>query len=235
MSTTYRPEYLPATREVRDAFAEEITLLGGMVSDVFDDGQRLIARAVLDANTEIRPGDGVRGGIAVRAAASEILVHPYIFREVCSNGAIVAHALESRRLERTESTEVFLPTYDIAVTLTDLRDAVRACASGEVFALAADEMRSTTEVEADIALQLLPALARLPRHMVRHVLPQILQRFSADGDRSAFGLVNAVTSVARDARDPETRWNLEELGGTMPARIGRQLRAASAEPYVAVT
>ena len=25
--------------------------------------------------------------------------------------------------------------------------------------------------------------------------------------------MNAVTSVARDTRDPETRWRLEELGG----------------------
>jgi len=234
MSTTYRPEYLPATREIRDTFADEIRLRGGMVSDVFDDGQRFIARAVLDADTEIRRGDSVRAGVAVRAAASEILVYPYIFREVCSNGAIVAHALESRRLERTESTEVFLPTYDIAVTLTDLRDAIRACASGEVFATAADEMRSASETDADIALHLLPALARMPRHMVALVLPQIFQRFSTGGDRSAFGLLNAVTSVARDTRDPETRWSLEELGGTMPARVGRRT-VAGAVPYFAVT
>jgi hypothetical protein len=28
-----------------------------------------------------------------------------------------------------------------------------------------------------------------------------------------FGLVNAVTSVARDQKDPQVRWRLEELGG----------------------
>jgi hypothetical protein len=31
-----------------------------------------------------------------------------------------------------------------------------------------------------------------------------------------FGFMNAVTAVARDTRDPETRWRLEELGGAVP-------------------
>jgi hypothetical protein len=29
--------------------------------------------------------------------------------------------------------------------------------------------------------------------------------------------MNAVTSVARDTRDPELRWRLEEFGGGIPA------------------
>jgi len=31
--------------------------------------------------------------------------------------------------------------------------------------------------------------------------------------------MNAVTSVARDTRDPELRWRLEELGGGIPAML----------------
>jgi hypothetical protein len=53
------------------------------------------------------------------------------------------------------------------------------------------------------------------------LLPLIVERFTLGRDRSAFGLLNAVTSVARDTRDPETRWRLEELGGTMPAHLER--------------
>ena len=47
----------------------------------------------------------------------------------------------------------------------------------------------------------------------------ILGRFTTEGDTSRFGLMNAVTSVARDTRDPELRWSLEKLGGGIPAAI----------------
>jgi hypothetical protein len=49
------------------------------------------------------------------------------------------------------------------------------------------------------------------------MLGDILDRFTKGSDRSRFGLMNAVTSLARDTRDPELRWRLEELGGAIPA------------------
>jgi hypothetical protein len=220
MGTMHQPEYLPATRDIYETFADEVMSLGGSVPDVYDDGHRLFARAVLPAHTEVHPGDAIRAGVAVRATGADILVHPYTFRQICSNGAIAAHALETRRLERMLSTEVFVAAYDVEVGLTDLRLAVRACAAREAFDASAQAMRSASEVQADIALHLLPLLARMPERMSARVLPAIFQRFAGGGDRSAFGLMNAVTSVARDTRDPETRWQLEELGGTMPARLG---------------
>jgi len=224
MVTPYRREFLPATGQIRDTFADVIASLGGEIPDVYNDGERLYARAVLLAEGEVRPGDRIRGGVAVRALGAEIQVHPYTFRKVCSNGAIAAHALETHRLERVESTEVFAPSYDVAVVLAELRSAVEACAAPEVFEKSTNEMRSAAEVQADVALQLLPAIARWPQHMAASVLPLIFQRFAADGDQSAFGLVNAVTSLARDTRDPETRWRLEELGGTIPARLRHRPR-----------
>jgi hypothetical protein len=33
--------------------------------------------------------------------------------------------------------------------------------------------------------------------------------------------MNAVTSTARDTRDPEVRWRLEELGAQVPALLDR--------------
>jgi hypothetical protein len=56
----------------------------------------------------------------------------------------------------------------------------------------------------------------------RHAVPaatlgMILQRFNRAKDRSAYGLMNAVTSVARDTTDPEIKWRLESLGGSIPA------------------
>ena len=138
---------------------------------------------------------------------------------------IAAHALETRRFERTYSTEVFVSGYDLAVALTELRLAVRACAAKEAFEVVAGEMRTAAEVEADLALHLGPALASLPRSMTAQWLPMIFRSFEEGEDRSAFGLLNAVTAVARDISDPEVRWTLEQLGGTTPARLSRSPKA----------
>jgi hypothetical protein len=152
-------------------------------------------------------------------AGPDILVQPYTFRRVCSNGAIAAHALEARRIERVEAVEVFVPAYEVATALAAVRTAARECAAPKAFETVVGELRSAAEAEADVALHLLPMLARLPAEVASRVLPQILGRFAAERDRTVFALLNAVTSVGRDTRDPEVRWRLEELGGTMPARL----------------
>jgi hypothetical protein len=217
--TTIRPTYLPAPADIRQAFAEEVESLGGRVTHAYEDHDRFFARAMLSSDAEIRPGDRVRGGVAVRAGGVSLDVFPYTFRQVCSNGAIAAQALEGRRLERVEGLEVAAPSYDVAVVRTDLRLAVRACASPEAFATTTGQMRAATETEADFTLNLLPFLSQLPAGMAQHWLPRILHRFTRDGDRSTFGMMNAVTSLARDVRDEETRWRLEELGGSLPALL----------------
>lgn len=221
----YQPQFLPAIDEIRDVFREEISALGGNVTEEVADGGRLFARAVFAREAEILPRDSVAAGVAIRALDTEILIHPYTFRKVCTNGAIAAHVVGSARLERIETSAPFLPSFEAAETLRHVRDSVRAGADPEVFARISRELRSLTEIEADAALQLLPAFARFPSQMVAQYLPLIFQRYASSGDRTAFGLMNAVTSLARDAEDPETRWKLEELGGTFPARLRPRPRA----------
>ena len=71
----------------------------------------------------------------------------------------------------------------------------------------------------------LPQLLRLSEKLGPDVFPQILDRyFSGTEGRSAFGLMNAVTSLARDTEDPELRWELEELGGGVPALLKPRVR-----------
>jgi hypothetical protein len=214
-----RPTWLPGTPDIRTAFAEEIESLSGRVTHTYDDGKRLFARAALPPTVEIHPGDHVRGGVAVHAGGSCIEVYPYTFRLICSNGAIAAQALEGKRLERVRGTEVVAPSYDVAVVLSELRVAVCACASPTAFASTTRQMRTATEIAADVALNLMPLLSSLPPAMAQRWLPSILRRFSRGGDGSVFGMMNAVTAVARDVRDEETRWRLEALGGSIPARL----------------
>ena len=213
-------ELAPPTREIRNAFEEEVAALGGELRDAFDDGTRLFLRAVLPSAADVRPGDTVRGGVALRTAGPDVLVHPYTFRQVCTNGAIRAHATGTLRIERVGPTFPGLAVVEAAAALAAVHDAIRMCASSDEFLLGIHEMRSAAEVDADHVLTLLPLLTQLGQVHGGLVLQQISERFRSrpDPDRSAYGLMNAVTSVARDTTDPELRWRLEELGGGVPVR-----------------
>ncbi|MFN2567646.1 MAG: hypothetical protein ABR499_21840 [Gemmatimonadaceae bacterium] len=222
--------YLPAAPEIRETFEQEVIALGGTVPDVYAEGDLLFARAVLPGAAEVRPGDRIHGGIALRTHDTEVLVHPYTYRVVCTNGAIAAFATGSRVVERVE---VAAPSTAINAVLDDLRAAVRACATPATLDATVSTMRSATQRDADVMLHMLPVLPHMPPGVRASLLRTIVRRFEAGRDRSVFGLVNAVTSVARDTSDPEIRWRLEELGGGMLARLPERPRAAAPATEVA--
>jgi len=221
---TTHAEYLPTSQDLLEAFREEIATAGGTVSDALDDGQRLIARAVLLTSSEIRMGDQVNAGVAIRAMSNEIVVHPYTLRRVCTNGAIRVEALESQHFERIQAETTWSLNYEASAMLTSVREAIRACAGPDAFATGVSDMRRAAAVDGEMAIQLLVqskyfagGAARVASYM------DIVHRYRAGDDRSAFGLMNAVTSLARETHDPEARWSLEQLGGSVPALV-RQRR-----------
>jgi hypothetical protein len=196
----------PTAAQIKSLFAEEITAAGGHVSDTFDDGARLFTRSILPQVREVRKADQVQGGVALRARESEVWVHPYVFRLVCRNGAIIAHALQTQHFEVHE----FATPEEAA---TAVRCAIRSCCAEEAFRATAEAMRSARATQADLALSLLPFVSRLPSGFGARALRDIMERFFKEEDRSRYALMNAVTSVARDTPGPEARWDLEELGG----------------------
>lgn len=213
--------FSPSIDEIRGAVTDEITALGGSVSDLVSDQERLFMRVVLPASAEIRVGDSVQAGVAVRAIPTQIDVYPYTLREVCTNGSIVANALAGRQIERIQATELGAPSYDATIILAKLRDAVRDCASPETFDIATRHMRAMTQDAGSHALRVLHMLARMHTEDATPYLAMIFGRFAAREDQSAFGAMNAVTSIARDIRDPAIRWSLEQIGGSMPAYLAR--------------
>ncbi|HEV3080475.1 MAG TPA: hypothetical protein VGY66_11875 [Gemmataceae bacterium] len=206
----------PAVKRIRKHFTRAIADLGGAVSDSYDDGRLLFLRSVLPLVEEVRPRDRLQGGVALRVVEAEILVVPYVFRQVCRNGAIMAQALETRGIERVESS---LGSQAEEEVLAEVSAAVQTCGSQEAFANALEPMRSASTQEVDLALNLMPLLTRLPKETAAQMLGHILTRYHSDQDRSRYGLMNAVTSLARDTRDPNLRWHLEELGGGIAALL----------------
>jgi hypothetical protein len=194
------------TAEILAAFTDEVSARGGRVTDTFHNGGRLFARSVLPQLEDVRPGDRLQGGVAVRATERQVWVHPYLFRQVCQNGAIVAEALGTRHLADLDAG-------DADEAMQSVREAVGACCERDVFAATVRRVRTGCEVEADLVLNLMPHLARLSAMGNTEVLTAILTQFFQDGDRSRYGLANAVTATARETPNPELRWDLEELGG----------------------
>ena len=222
--------YLPAAPEILDAFEHEVRELGGTVRDVYAEGDLLFARAILPDEMDVRPGDRVHGGVAVRTHDTEIVVHPYTYRVVCTNGAISASSSGSRVVQRVE---LAAPTVVINGVLDDLREAIHASGNSPALRQTVSAMRSASDHDADLLFQVMTALPHMPPGVRASVLRTIVRRFEAEGDRSTFGLVNAVTSVARDTTDPELRWRLEEVGGGMLAWLPERRRSTvpDLEPF----
>lgn len=164
----------------------------------------------MDWVAEVTPGDAIRGGVAVRANDRGLAAHPYTFREVCKNGAIVAEAVGTFAVAFDE-----FEGPDEAVDAATA--AVASCARPEAFEAAVRRMRSSREVSADLMINLMPMLASLEGMARRRLTGDIVSRFLRGEDESLYGLFNAVTAAARDETDPALKWRLEELGGGLIA------------------
>jgi hypothetical protein len=198
-----------AVDDILALFTDEVAAHDGRVADVYSDASRLLARAVLPRVEEVRPGDGLQGGVALKARDGQVALHPYVFRQVCKNGAIIAHGIHAER-------RIELEEHDRVASEFLVREATAACCAPEVFSESMTRIEHAANIEAGYGLNLLPLLSRVSRPMAARLVAQIMDRFLATSDRTRFGLMNAVTSLARDTRDPDLRWNLEEFGGAIP-------------------
>jgi hypothetical protein len=184
------------TKRLLEVFSEEIVGKRGKVIDTFDDEKRLF------------------GGVAMKGTEEGVWLHPYVYRLVCRNGAIMAEAVESR-----EITGIYIGGPEAG--LSDLRETVRTCCTVEAFATSVEQMSSRELHEVNHTLNV---MAFFGSHggLRGGVLAQIMNRFFRERGRTGFDLMNAVTAVARDTRDPEVRWNLEKLGGGVPVEMLRR-------------
>jgi hypothetical protein len=198
--------------DIQEVFAAEIAAVGGTVSEVFNDGNRLFARSILPGVEKLRRGDDVKGGVALRATEDDIWVHPYLFRLLCSNGLIETRALQTRHIQRAE----FLGKKKGTEILTArLCKAVQACCARETFLIVTEGIRATKGYQRDLSTLLWRLSEQLVSEFGKFIADKVVVRYAQEKNPSLFDLVNAVTSVARDSADPEVRWHLEVLGGML--------------------
>jgi hypothetical protein len=197
-----------STEQISTIFSQEIQMIGGTVHERFDDGSRLFVRSILPPVTEVKPGDGIKGGVAIRADDSEISVHPYTYRLVCTNGAIHAHATQSQQIILSDEISDFEAE-------THLRQAIHACAAPEAFRATTGEMRGAMDSEIDMLLTFAPMLARMSPESASAFIQHMSRIHGARQRGTRFDLANLVTAAAQRVRNPDEKWRMEELGGAI--------------------
>jgi hypothetical protein len=204
---------LPSASDIAAVFEQECRERGAAGVDCYQNDGRLIARAVFGPARAVRPGDEIRGGVAIRVEGAEVVVHPFTWRQVCTNGAIAPLVHGSHRIERLEVDVATVSAAFTGAVVEELRSAIAICADPALLGETVDSMRSATDADGALAITVLTHLLHAVNEPQRQMLTAILDRHAAGGDPSAYGLFNAVTSLGRDTSEPDLRWRLELLGG----------------------
>jgi hypothetical protein len=210
--------FQPHLNVIDEIFAEEIAAVGGRVHDRVASDTRLFLRSVVAPDFEVRERDRMHSGVALFACGDAVRVLPYHFRLVCKNGAIRSHATQSQQIALAPAGATPL---EVSQVEQEIRCAIVSSASPEAREDTEHELSLSLARDADFLLTMLPVLARQKDIDADRFLAPILDGWRRGRDRSVFGLMNAVTAVAREAPDQEDRRRLEELGGGLPAILPR--------------
>lgn len=194
------------TAQVLELFTEVITTYDGEVADTFHSNDRLFTRSILPDVEEVRPKDRLQGGVALKATSKDIWIYPFVFRQVCKNGAILAETIASQHIADIDHQHP-------ETVRETVREGIEACCCTELFQDNVERMRSAATGHVNLMLTMLPLLRQLPSELEEDFSSKIISQFFQERDSTRFGLANAVTAVARDVQDPTVRWNLEEFGG----------------------
>ena len=176
---------------------------------------------------EIAPGDVVQAGIVItnsEVGQGTLSVQPLVYRLVCRNGLIASdHSLRKTHVGRTVDGEYDTVTVFQEDTLAaddkafflKVRDVVEAAVSEATFRQIAQKMQKTRGIRlTGDPVKSVEVLAN------RYALNDsersgVLRHLIAEGDLSAYGLVNAVTHYSHEVDDYDRATEFEALGGRL--------------------
>ncbi len=209
-------KFAPSTDDLFETFSEEVSARDGEVKKRLECGNAMFLRATFSLSSQVKRGDAINAGVAMRVVEDQISVHPYTWRKVCKNGAIDANALGGVRIARVpqESSSPF----EESQILNEVVEGIGNCCQLEVFDGQVSMMRRMADTQIDLALStatLMDGLGWAGSGMIH----QIVSQFLREEPRSLYGLMNAVTAVARSVKDPTTQWRLESFGCEIGAKL----------------
>jgi hypothetical protein len=182
---------------------EETLAAGGAIRDRIQDASRMFLRTRLRHREAARLDDEIEGGVALKMIRSQVWVRPYTFRLVCENGAILPAVDEADCIDLT-----LLPG---DVQEESLRESIRDAGKEAPFR---NFMRGIHDMQDPMVMTL---MLRYLSQFAPDLVLDILSRTREEGDLTAYGIFNGITSLARDSSDPVERWRIEEIGGGIPA------------------
>ena len=173
---------------------------------------------------EVKVGDVVQAGIAI--SNSEVgcgfsRFDPLIYCVKCTNGMIAAEGLLKRHLGRAyvegleDSMEIFQDETKKKVSAAlwaQINDFIDQVISEESFNLLVNRMQEATTVKVDCPTEAVEIVQKR-YNMTDDERDSILNNLIQEGDRSQFGLVNAITAMANVMEDYDRGIEIERIGG----------------------
>lgn len=192
-------------------------------SEVTD--RRMYIQAVLPrVEGEIRKGDLVQAGVIISNSEighGAVSVSPLIWRLICLNGMIASdgklrgYHVGGRVNSNEELWADDTRRADDRAILLKVRDTVRAAVDAVAFARRVEKMRDLAEVQVtgspEKAIEVLAQKVGVSEKESGGILRSLIK----GGDLSAWGLINAVTAQAHEARDYDRGVEFEAAGGAL--------------------
>lgn len=169
---------------------------------------------------EIREEDVIHGGLILRnseVGASAFRVEPFLLRKICKNGLIGEHSLKRIHLGRQTLEIGEIDWSDETRELEDkalwakIRDIIRATFDREVFESWVERLKESTEVIIENPVKAVNNIVKLAG-LTEERKNELLMHFS---EHTKYGLVSAVTTIARDTESVDEQIRLEEFGGRL--------------------
>ena len=169
---------------------------------------------------EIREGDIIHGGLIIRnseVGASSFRVEPFLLRKICSNGLIGKHSLKKIHLGRQTAEEGEIEWSEETKRLEDkafwakVRDIIRNTFDRKIFLSWIKKMKEAAEIEIEKPKEAIDNVVRYAG-LTEEQKNALLMHFT---EKTKYGLVNAITSLARETKDIDERIRLEEIGGKL--------------------
>jgi hypothetical protein len=192
-----------------EAFSAAIKGARGELKNRIVNPRGAYCRAALPLKEEVQRRDVLHHGAALRMHPRRVEVVPYVFRQVCSNGALCAHsgAADGRSIA-DHTTEAEIAAFVASATAT--------AASAESFHSCLQDVRAGLLSRSDLPLNLLSFVKRLGSDFEEFVLEMLLKEMGQQPEvRTRYDAMNLVTAAAREVRDPELKWRMESLATTL--------------------
>lgn len=198
-------------KKITELFTQKVSQYGGHVIQTSTNAEHVLIEATLTVSDTLLKGDYVQGGVALYYSPTLIAIHPYLFRLICESGLLIANTPEDCIIWQQGDAEPTEETLN-----TRLNTAIQCCTKKDTFSQTITSLKTSLSQE----VILLKEILSLPRFTEDNsLLDELLKHAIIEDEDTAFGLINTITSTARDINIPQTCYQLQKLAGEITQKV----------------